>query len=135
MAIDPGSKRVGLALSDETRTIASPYRTLPAEPAESLVDRLVATLREAGAGRLVVGLPKNMDGSSGPQVKAARLLAERLRVASGLPVEMIDERLSSAAAERHLIDGGMRRDKRKQVVDQVAATLLLQGWLESHRAL
>ncbi len=130
MAIDPGSKRVGLALSDETRTIALPYRTLSAEPAESLVDRLVATLREAGAARILVGLPKNMDGSSGPEAKAARALAEQLRSASGLPVEMVDERLSSMAAERHLISSGMKRDKRRQVVDQVAATLLLQGWLE-----
>jgi putative Holliday junction resolvase len=134
MAIDPGSKRIGLALSDETRTIASPYRTLTAEPAASLVDRLVAILREAGAERILVGLPKNMDGSSGPEAKAARVLAEHLRVASGLPVEMIDERLSSVAAERHLVRGGMRREKRRLVVDQVAATLLLQSWLDGHRA-
>jgi len=134
MAIDPGSKRVGLALSDETRTLASPFRTVPAEPAATLVKRLVAIALEAGAERLVVGLPKNMDGSSGPEAKAARSLAESLRVAGRMPVDMLDERLSSVAAERHLIDGGMRRSRRREVIDQVAATLLLQSWLEGSRA-
>lgn len=134
MAIDPGSKRVGLALSDETGTIASPYRTVAAEPRASLVERLLATAREAGAERLLVGLPRNLDGSSGPEARAARALAEQLRQDGGLPVDMIDERLSSVAAERHLVAGGMRRSRRREVVDQVAATLLLQSWLESRRA-
>ena len=134
MAVDPGSKRVGIALSDESRMLASPYRTLAAEPAGTLVQRLAATAAEAGAARLLVGLPKNMDGTSGPQAKAARELADRLRTEAGIPVELVDERLSSVDAERQLIAGGMRRDKRRTVVDEVAATLLLQSWLDGRRA-
>jgi putative holliday junction resolvase len=130
LAIDPGSRRVGLALSDESRRLASPLRTLQAEPAATLSERLAAVVREVGAVEVVVGLPRNLDGSSGESAALARGLAEELKRSTRLPVSLQDERLSSVAAERHLVGQGVRREKRKQLVDQLAATLILEAFLE-----
>jgi putative Holliday junction resolvase len=104
--------------------------TVPAAPAETLADRLTEIARQHDAARIVVGLPLRLDGSSGPEAKSARELAGRLRVASGLPVELVDERLTTAAAERAMIEGGARRSRRRETIDQVAATLLLQSHLD-----
>jgi putative holliday junction resolvase len=133
LAVDPGSRRVGLALSDEGRRLASPLRTLDAEPAETLAERLAAVAREVGAVELVVGLPANLDGSSGDAARAARALADRLKKSTRLPVSLQDERLSSVAAERHLVGQGVRREKRKGLVDQLAAALVLETFLERRR--
>ena len=133
LAVDPGSKRVGLAVSDPSGTIASALSTEPAEPAATLASRLAEIAKAQEAGRIVVGLPLRLDGRHGPEAKAAQELADRLRKASGLPVELVDERLTTAEAERSLIAGGMRREKRRATVDRVAATLLLQGHLDSKR--
>ena len=129
--MDPGSKRVGLAVSDPSGTIAQALSTEPAEPAATLPARLAAIAKAQDAGRIVVGLPLRLDGRYGPEAKAAQELADRLRQASGLPVELVDERLTTAAAEKSLIAGGVRREKRRTSVDRVAATLLLQGHLDS----
>jgi putative holliday junction resolvase len=133
MAVDPGSKRVGLAVSDPTGTIAQALATVPAEPADTLPSRLAEIARSREAQRIVVGLPLRLDGTHGPEAAAARRLAHGLRQASGLPVELVDERLTTAAAERSLIAGGVRREKRRLSVDRVAATILLQGHLDSKR--
>jgi putative Holliday junction resolvase len=130
MAVDPGSRRLGVAVSDPSATIASPLATVPAEPAETLVQRLVALAREQDAGSLVVGLPRRMDGTRGPEAKAARALADDLRRSSGLPVTMVDERLTSVAAERALLASGASRARRRRLSDQVAATLILQSHLD-----
>jgi putative Holliday junction resolvase len=134
LAVDPGAKRVGIAVSDPTGTIAQALTTIEAAPAESLARRLADIASEQGAGRVVVGMPRRMDGSYGPEAKAARNLADGIRKASGLPVELVDERLTTVAAERSLIEGGMRRAKRRQSVDRVAATILLQSHLDRKRA-
>jgi len=134
LAIDPGSKRVGVALSDPTATIAQALTTLPAEPAATLPSRIAKVARDSEAARIVVGLPKRLDGSRGPEAKAAQALADAIRTESGLPVELVDERLTTVAAERSLIAGGMRRDKRRLSVDRVAATLMLQAHLDRRRA-
>jgi putative Holliday junction resolvase len=134
MAVDPGSKRVGLALSDPTGTIAQALPTVPAEPAATLASRLAEVAQAQEARRIVVGLPLRLDGTHGPEAAAARRLAHGLRQASHLPVEMVDERLTTAEAERSLIARGMRRAKRRASIDGVAATLLLQGHLDSKRA-
>jgi putative Holliday junction resolvase len=131
LAVDPGSKHVGLALSDPTGTIATPLPPLAAAPAESLVGRLAAVAREHGAERLVVGLPRNMDGSQGVAAQAARTLARELGRATGLKVDLVDERLSSVAAERALVAGGVRRARRKELAHGVAAAIILEGWLQS----
>jgi putative Holliday junction resolvase len=134
LAIDPGSKRVGVALSDPTATIAQALTTMPAEPAATLASRIAKLARENEAARIVVGLPKRLDGSRGPEAKAAKLLADDIRTESRLPVELVDERLTTVAAERSLIAGGVRRDKRRLSVDRVAATLMLQAHLDRRRA-
>ena len=128
--MDPGSRRVGVAVSDATGTIASPLTAVPAEPAATLAERLAMLAREQEATSLVVGLPRRMDGSLGPEAKAAKALAEQLRRTSGLPVTLVDERLSSAAAERALLAGGISRARRRQLSDQVAAALILQTHLD-----
>ena len=131
--MDPGSKRVGLALSDPTETIAQPLATVPAEPRATLATRLAAIANEQETGRIVVGLPLRMDGSEGPEAKAARELAAELRRASSMRVELVDERLTTAQAERAMVAAGARRSRRRKTVDQVAATLLLQSHLDSRR--
>jgi putative Holliday junction resolvase len=131
MAVDPGSRRVGLAVSDPTGTIAQALATVPAEPAATLPSRLAEIAKAQDATRIVVGLPLRLDGTHGPEAAAARRLAHGLRQASGLQVEMVDERLTTVAAERSLIAAGVRRANRRMSVDKVAATLLLQGHLDS----
>lgn len=133
LAVDPGSKRVGLALSDPTGTIAQGLTTLDAEPLETLPERLAAIAREKEAGRIVVGLPRRMDGSYGPEAKAARELASQLRKAAKLPVELMDERLTTVEAERSLREAGVHGRNRRQRVDRVAAALLLQAHLDRNR--
>jgi putative holliday junction resolvase len=134
LAVDPGSKRVGIAISDPTGTIAQALTTVAAAPGDTLAARLAGLARAHDAGRIIVGLPLRMDGTNGPEAAAARALAGQLRAESGLPVELVDERLTSVAAERSLIEGGMRREKRRVSVDRVAATLLLQSHLDRKRA-
>jgi putative holliday junction resolvase len=134
MAVDPGSKRVGLALSDPTATIAQALATVPAEPAGTLASRLAQMAHRYEAGRIVVGLPRRLDGTRGPEAVAAKELADAIRRASGLPVELVDERLTTVAAERALIADGVRREKRRLSVDRVAATLMLQAHLDRRRA-
>ena len=131
--MDPGAKRVGLAVSDPTGTIAQPLSTLPAEPADTLAERLAGVAKQNDVKRIVVGLPLRMDGSHGPEAKSAQALAAALRKASRLPVELVDERLTTAAAERSLIAGGVKRATRRQTVDRVAAALLLQTHLDKKR--
>jgi putative Holliday junction resolvase len=134
LALDVGSRRLGVAMSDPTGTVASPLVTLarrgPAEDAGELA-RLAA---EHGATTLVVGLPRNLRGAEGPAAKAVRAYAEELRARlPGLRLELADERLSTVAAERALVAGGVRRGDRRAVVDQVAASLFLQVWLDAAR--
>ncbi len=133
LAIDPGSKRVGVALSDPGGVLATPLLTLPSEPAATLVDRLLAVAASHQAVELVVGLPRRLDGSSGPEAQAASRLASELRAQSGLLVKLVDERLTSVIAERALLANGRRRDRRKELSDRVAAAVILQGHLDSRR--
>ncbi len=125
---------MGLALSDPTATIAQALTTVPAEPAATLPARLTQIARAHEAARIVVGLPRRLDGSRGPEAVAAQDLANAIRKESGLPVELVDERLTTVAAERSLIAGGVRREKRRLTVDRVAATLMLQAHLDRRRA-
>jgi putative holliday junction resolvase len=133
LAVDPGSRRVGLAVSDPSGTIAQPLATLDAEPLDTLPERLAGIAARYEVTRIVVGLPRRLDGSVGPEAKAARALAGAVRKASRLPVEMVDERLTTAQAERSMIAGGVRRSRRRATIDGIAATLLLQSHLDSRR--
>ena len=125
---------MGLALSDPTGTIAQALVTIQAEPADTLALRLAGLARTHEADRIIVGLPRRLDGTRGPEAVAARKLADAVRLSAGLPVELVDERLTTVAAERSLIAAGVRRDKRRLSVDRVAAALLLQGHLDRRRA-
>lgn len=122
-----------MALSDPTGTIAQGLATVEAEPLDTLPARLADLAKAKEAARIVVGLPRRLDGTYGPEAKSARDLADGLRRASGLPVELVDERLTTVAAERAMIEGGARRAKRRESIDQVAAALLLQSHLDRKR--
>jgi putative holliday junction resolvase len=134
LAVDPGTRRVGLALSDPGATIAQPLAVLQADPMESLPERLAEQAKRHEATELVVGLPRRMDGALGPEALDAKALAERLRRLTGLPVTLVDERLTSVAAERALLATGTRRARRRELSDQVAAALILQTYLDSAAA-
>jgi putative Holliday junction resolvase len=135
LGVDLGSKRIGLALSDPGRHIASPLGVLAR--AKSQVDdhrSILATARENEAVAIVVGLPISLSGALGPAARAALAEIETLRVLAGpdLPIFAADERLTTVTAERSLREARLGRDARKAVVDKVAAAVMLQAWLESN---
>jgi putative holliday junction resolvase len=130
LAIDHGTKRVGLALSDETGTIAQPLGFLPAEPAAKLFDLLKETAAERKVDEVVVGIPRNMNGTYGPAAEKTREFVAALKLVLTVPVHTWDERLTTVQAHRFLIEAGVRRDKRKERVDQTAAAILLQSFLD-----
>lgn len=133
LAVDLGTKRIGIALSDPGAIIATPLETLAATGARRAVQDIAALCRRYSVGRVVVGWPRNMDGSRGPAAQKAEAFAERLRTALSVPVDLWDERLSTAAAERTLMEAGTRRAKRRESRDRVAASLILQSYLDARR--
>jgi putative holliday junction resolvase len=133
LAIDHGTKRVGLALSDETGTIAQPLQFLSAEPAAKLLERLKEIVTERKVEEMVVGLPRNMNGTYGPAAEKAREFVAALKLVLTVPIHTWDERLTTVQANRFLIETGMRREKRKERVDQTAAAILLQSYLDRAR--
>jgi putative holliday junction resolvase len=130
LAIDYGTKRVGLALSDETGTIAQPLGLLPAEPAAKLFDLLKETVAQRKVEEIVVGIPRNMNGTYGPAADKTREFVAALKQVVTIPVQTWDERLTTVQANRFLIETGMRRQQRKERVDQTAAAILLQSYLD-----
>jgi putative Holliday junction resolvase len=134
IGLDPGSKTIGVALSDVTLTIASPYGTLKRAKLKANAAEIAAIAAKEGAGGVVVGLPLSMDGTAGPAAQAARDWATALAVALGLPVALWDERLSSAAVNRMLIgEADLTRARRAAVVDKAAAAWMLQSALDATR--
>ena len=136
MALDYGRRRIGVAVSDPTATIASPHSAVersgePDEPPGALVE----LLDRLAPARVVVGLPRHMDGSEGEMAEEVRAFARGLREATGLPVEEWDERLTTSAAERALLESGAPRGKRRERgrVDAMAAAMLLRSYLASPR--
>ncbi len=132
LGIDPGRRVIGIALSDVTLTLASPYGSLKRAKLGRNAEEIAAIAQREGAFGLVVGLPVSMDGTIGPAAQAARDWALALSDATGLPVAMWDERLSSAAVNRFLIGtADVSRKRRAEVVDQMAAAYLLQAALDA----
>ncbi len=129
--VDLGEKRVGFALSDESHFLASAKEVITLVGPEQATNVIEAFCRQHQVERLVMGLPINMDGSRGPAVRKVEEVAERLQKRLGIPVEYWDERLTTKAAHGFLIEAGTRREKRREVVDKVAAQLILQGYLDS----
>ena len=134
LGLDPGAKIIGIALSDVSLMLASPFGSLKRRKLSLDAAEIARIARAQGAGGLVVGLPLSMDGSLGPAAQAARDWARALAEATGLPAAMWDERLSSAAVNRFLIaEADMTRGKRAAVVDRMAAAYMLQGALDASR--
>ena len=134
LGVDLGTRRVGLALSDSEGRIATPLEVLERTGSEAQDHAAIAAVAaERNVAVVVVGLPISLDGSMGPAARAARAEIGRLSAAVGVPVETCDERFSTAAAGRHLDRGEVRGSKRRQVVDMVAAAVLLQSWLDARR--
>lgn len=134
LALDVGDVRIGLAVCDRDRVMASPYDqyTRRTEEKDAAYFRQLVAAEQIVS--LVVGLPFNMDGTEGPKAIAYRKYGEWLAGVLGLPVEFFDERLTTHAAQGMLIDAGLNRQKRKERLDKLAATLILQAFLDSHRA-
>jgi putative Holliday junction resolvase len=130
LALDHGTKRIGVAVSDETRTIAQPLEYIPAEPFADFLARLKKLLVEKEVDLILIGLPRNMDGSYGPAAQKVEAFVAVLKTAITVPIKTWDERLTSAQANRILIEGGVRRNKRKEKVDKMAAAILLQSYLD-----
>jgi putative Holliday junction resolvase len=130
IGVDLGEKTIGLALSDVNRTIASPLETLPRGKFKIDAGKLLALAAKFGVGGLVVGLPKNMDGSEGPSAQSARAFVRNLAQLTDLAITFWDERLSTAAVERTRIEADASRRRRDEVVDKVAAAYILQGALD-----
>ena len=131
LAIDHGTVRIGLALSDELGVIAQPLEFVLAEPFDKFLARLKAIIQEKQVELLLVGMPRNMDGSYGPAALKVEEFVAVLKSAVAIPIKLWDERLTSAQANRYLIEANVRRDKRKQKVDKMAAAILLQSYLDS----
>ena len=131
LALDHGSRRIGVAVSDELKLIASPLEFIPAEPFEPFLARLREILAEKGVELILVGMPRNMDGSYGPAAEKVREFIVRLQGTVSMPIRTWDERLTSVMANRALLEGNVRRRQRKQKVDKMAAAILLQSYLDS----
>jgi len=128
MAVDLGSVRTGVAVSDELGMLAQPWKTLPG--GEAALEAVVSAVGELKPVRVLVGLPRNMDGSYGPAAEGARAFAELLKSRVPCPVDLWDERLTTVSAQRALRESGRKARDQRGVVDQVAAQFLLQSWLD-----
>ncbi len=135
IGIDGGTKTLGLALSDVTRIIASPLETIRRTKFKQDVEKLFAFAEEHKITGFVLGLPANLDGTEGPRAQATRAFARNLNKLTPLPILLWDERLSTVAAERTLLEADTSRKRRAQVIDKLAATIILQGALDRLRAL
>jgi len=131
LALDHGTKRVGVAVSDELKMIAQPLEFIPADPLDALLERLRQIIREKEVELILIGMPRNMDGSYGPAALKAQEFAAVLKAKIAVPIQTWDERLTTAQAQRFLIEGGVRRKQRKEKVDKTAAAILLQSYLDS----
>ena len=133
MGLDVGSRTVGIAISDALGITAQGLTTLRRTGLKADLAELQRLAIEHEVTRVVVGLPLNMDGSEGPAAETARAFGEAAARVTGLPVEYQDERLTTAAAERVLLEADVSRQKRRKVIDRLAAQLILQTWLDARR--
>lgn len=133
LGLDLGTRTIGLALSDTRRMIATPYETVKRTKLKADLARIRTIVDKEGIGAFLLGLPINMDGSEGPRCQATRQFAADLIKEIPLPLAFWDERLSTFAAEELLIEADMSRKRRKDVIDKVAAAIILQGYLDFAR--
>ena len=130
MSVDYGDKRTGIAICDKLEMLASPVCVLTEWNCETLADKIIALATEKNAQMIVVGLPKNMDGSQGFRADACKELGELLKSRTDIPVEFWDERLTTVSAHKILNENNVRGKKRKAVVDAVAAEIILQDYID-----
>lgn len=134
LALDHGTVRIGAAISDELGMLAHPLEFLPAEPLNAFLDRLKQLIREREVALILVGLPRNMDGSLGPAAQKVEAFVHLLRETIAIPVRTWDERLTSLQAHRMLAESGIRERERRGKVDSSAAAILLQSYLDAQSA-
>ncbi|MCE2510150.1 MAG: Holliday junction resolvase RuvX [Alphaproteobacteria bacterium] len=135
IGLDVGEKTIGIAFSDPSCTIATPYETLQRSKFRDDVEKLKAHIASHHVGGIVVGLPINMNGTEGPRCQSTRAFADNLLQVIDLPLVFWDERLSTAAVTRTLLEADLSRKRRREVVDKLAAAYILQGLLDSYAAL
>jgi putative Holliday junction resolvase len=133
MGLDLGTKTIGVAVSDGMRYSATPLETIKRTKFTQDAERIVELVRQNQAVALILGLPLNMDGSEGPRVQSTRAFARNLSQKIDLPIAFWDERLSTSAVTRMMIEADLRRDRRAEVVDKLAASYILQGALDRLR--
>lgn len=132
LGLDYGDRRLGFAVSDDSGTIAFPHTVVTCRNAEEAVAAIERIAKETRAQKLVVGLPINMNGTLGPRAEMTQEMIRRLRGRLSIPIESWDERLSTCSAEHVLIEAGASRKRRKEVIDKLAAQILLQNYLDAH---
>jgi len=133
LGLDLGDARVGVAISDADRRVAVPHGTIRTGQPPGELKAIAALVRDLDVTAVVVGHPRSMSGASGPRAQQAEAFADALRAIVDVPVELQDERLSTAEAERSLRDAGVSGKRRRQVVDESAAAVILGAWLDAHR--
>lgn len=135
LALDVGERRIGVAMSDSTGTLAAPLTTLNGRVRQRAIEQIVALVRQHAVDEVVVGWPLNMNGEAGPQAQQVRAFADALEAALGYQVQLFDERLTTVVAEQILREMGVRPEKRRERIDEVAASVILQDYLDHHRSL
>lgn len=130
LGLDVGTKTIGMSLSDVTRSVATPYHTVRRTKFTEDAKAIEAAIEEHDIGAVVIGLPLNLDGSEGPRAQSTRAFARNLAARIAVPILFWDERLSTAAVERHLIEADASRKRRAEVIDRMAAAYILQGALD-----
>lgn len=130
LGLDLGSKKIGLALSDVSRTVATPMKTLKRAKFGVIAGELLEIAEEHNIGAFIIGLPINLNGTEGPAAQSARAFARNLAAKTDIPIVFWDERLSTAAVERTLLEADTSRKRRAEVIDKMAAAYILQGALD-----
>ena len=134
LSIDPGTKRTGLAIGDDATSIVTPVGVIETTNPRQRLTLLKRAIQQEQPGMLVMGLPLNMDGSEGPAAKRSRLLAKQIEAQLGLTVKLVDERLTSVAAQDRLRDRGLTRKAKKARHDALAAAIILEDYLAAKRS-
>lgn len=129
IALDVGTKTIGVAMSDPMRMLASPVTTIRRKGVRRDTDVIAAMIEERGVDHVVVGLPYELDGTEARPARLARQIGEEVKARTGLPTDYVDERYSSVDAERQLIAADVSRARRKEIIDQAAAVVILESWM------
>ena len=133
MGIDYGDKRIGIAMTDALCIISSPFEVYQNKGVEDAVNHIASLVQQYNVGEIAMGLPVNMDGTEGDRALLHREIGKQISQKTGVQVFYVDERLTSAEAEEILISSGVRREKRKELIDKISAQIILQTYIESHK--